>query len=449
MPSAIQNELVFGTRAMLRDNLLMRRWRQRLRLHESYDVEQLAEIQNRMLHATLQTAIRRLPYYAGLSADFSISEAPQVLREQFPIISKPTLLANRAGLYPHGGKRYPWETSGMTSGTTGSPLTIYRSLTSVLAEQAFIKRHWSWIGYRDGMTRATLRGDMVVDLARTEPPFWFWNRYDHQLVMSSRHLTDAHAGYLIDKLAQLRPAMMQAYPSTAFALAGYLARSGRQLDIPYVLTASEPTYGHQRELISAQLNCQIVDMYGMAERVAFATECEHGSLHLNPDYSYVEILDDSGQSTNDYGYVVGTTFHNQLMPLVRYQLSDRTRWKPGRCTCGRHFPMIESVTGKVEDAITGSHGKVISPSVLTFAFKGVPNIRKSQVAQIAPACWEIRVVADGEFSTRESDLLIGNIRKFVDAEVEVRIVMREDLPNTKAGKFSWVVNEMAVRRRES
>src|SRR5258705_155174 len=116
----------------------------------------------------------------------------------------------------------------------------------------------------------------------------------------------------------------------------------------------------------------------MAERVAFATECEFGSMHVNPDYSYVEIVDSNGQATRGAGYVVGTTFHNLAMPLVRYKLSDRTRWISGGCRCGRPFPMIEPVTGKVEDSIFGSNGAFVSPSVLTFAFKGVRNIRKSQ-----------------------------------------------------------------------
>jgi phenylacetate-CoA ligase len=66
---------------------------------------------------------------------------------------------------------------------------VFRSLQSLLMEQAFIGRHWSWSGYHDGMARACLRGDQVA----AQPPFWSWNRYNRQLVVSSRHLTEAHA----------------------------------------------------------------------------------------------------------------------------------------------------------------------------------------------------------------------------------------------------------------
>jgi phenylacetate-CoA ligase len=164
-------------------------------------------------------------------------------------------------------------------------------------------------------------------------------------------------------------------------------------------------------------------------------------MHINPDYSYVEIVDQDGNPTDDYGYVVGTTFHNQAMPLVRYRLSDRTRWKPGSCACGRAFPMIESVTGKFEDCITGSNGASVSASVLTFAFKGLANIRKSQVAQVGPASWEVRVVPLPGFSQADQQKLIDNIHQLVDPHVAVRLVLKDDLPNTAAGKFRWVVNE--------
>jgi phenylacetate-CoA ligase len=129
------------------------------------------------------------------------------------------------------------------------------------------------------------------------------------------------------------------------------------------------------------------------------------------------------------------------MPLVRYRLSDRTRWKPGRCACGRNFPMIEAVTGKLEDEITGGDGNPVSPSVLTFAFKGVENIRKSQVAQVGPGHWELRIVPDKGFSDADRDKLLHNIHHLVDATVRVSVVIRDALPNTAAGKFRWVVNE--------
>ncbi|HET7197355.1 MAG TPA: hypothetical protein VFI86_01710 [Burkholderiales bacterium] len=442
MMTVLKNELRYGGRFLLRDNpALAAPIARELAWNETRSEDELAAAARRRLHATLRRAIEVLPYYAHLRRDFAPQESEQVLRERFPVIDKATLLANRSSLYPNGGVPKLWHALGKTSGTTGTPLTLFRSARSVLYENEFLKRHWRWGGFRAGMKRATLRGDLVVPIERREPPYWFYNRYNNQLLLSSRHLTDRCANALIDKLAEFDPDMLQAYPSTAYTLATYLARRNARLRVPVVFCASEPIYPHQREAILERLGARILDMYGMAERVALATQCERGSLHVNPDYSYVEILDEHGAPARDYGFVVGTTYHNEAMPLVRYRLSDRTRWRPGRCACGRAFPMIEEVTGKYEDRITGSNGMAVSPSVLTFAFKGLDNIRRSQVAQVGEAHWEVRLVPEPGFGDAERRRLVENIHELVDAGVKVDVILRDELPAAASGKFRWVVNE--------
>jgi phenylacetate-CoA ligase len=441
MTGALQLEARFASRRLVRENWLCARTATRLRRHESLSAEEIAALQRSALHRSLRTAVARLPYYRRMPANFPAERAVEVLREHFPIITKETLLRHPRELYPNGGAARPWHAIGKTSGTTGTPLAVFRSLESVLMENAFLRRHWAWGGYEPGMPRAALRGDLVVPVDRARPPFWFWNRYDNQLLVSSRHLKDACADAIIDALERFAPAMLQAYPSTAFALAQFLALRGRRLRIPVVFTASEPLHLQQRELIRERLGTKVMDMYGMAERVAFATECEFGALHVNSDYSHVELVDEAGRPAGDEGYIVGTTIHNLAMPLVRYRLSDRTRWVAGACRCGRAFPRIEPVTGKVEDRIFGGDGAFVSPSVLTFAFKGVQNIRKSQVAQVGPGRWQIRLVPAPGFDADDRRQLIDNIRQLVDPHVRVDVALKDDIPNLPSGKFRWVVNE--------
>lgn len=437
----IKKELRSAARSLVRGNYMSRHLDMKLRLNEKMNPAEIDSYQKRCLKQTLEHATRHLPFYGHLSGYIDAKDAKKVLFEQFPIIDKQTLLANPATLYPHGGRRRPWETLGKTSGTTGTPLTIVRSLESVVAEQAFIKRQWRWVGFNRESTRVTMRGDMVVPTSRTTTPFWFWNRFDNQLLVSSRHLQEPFFDAIINRVQDLAPFALEAYPSTAYIFAQLLENRGLYLDIPWTFTASEPLYDHQKQLVSERLRTNILEMYGMAERVAFATTCEEGSLHVNPDYSYVEIVDEEGMPTDEEGYVVGTTFHNDAMPLVRYRLSDRTRWRRSECSCGRWFPTIEQVTGKHEDQITGSSGAPVSPSVLTFAFKGVRNVMKSQVAQVGRNRWEVRIVPGASYSLVDGEKLVANIHDLVDRDITVDIDVRSDIPATSAGKFRWVVNE--------
>ncbi|MBI4205190.1 MAG: phenylacetate--CoA ligase family protein [Betaproteobacteria bacterium] len=409
-----------------------------LQSNERLPAAQLDILQEQLLRSTLESARRRIPAYRALRLP------ERNLRrhlQELPIISKNDLLTRRREFYPVPGLERAWSIKGMTSGTTGTPLKILRSLDSVIWENAFLQRHWAWSGYKPGMRRATLRGDAIAPVEQTSPPFWFFNRADNQLLLSSRHLRPPYIDQIISRIRAFRPHLLQAYPSTAFELASYVQRKGERLDIPFVYTGSEMLYPYQREVISSALNTRIMDFYGMAERVAFATECEYGRYHVNSEYSYVEIVDDTGQATRDEGYVVGTTFHNHTMPLVRYRLSDRSRWLDGACPCGRTYPLIEPVAGKFEDVVLGSAGHPISPSIVTFAFKGLQHIEKSQVAQVGDGVWEIRVVSGPGFTAEDRAALVNNIHAMVDPGLAVRIVERADIPRTASGKYRWVINE--------
>jgi phenylacetate-CoA ligase len=225
-----------------------------------------------------------------------------------------------------------------------------------------------------------------------------------------------------------------------------LEQRNTSVKIPYVFTASEPTYPHQRQLIEARLGARVMEWFGMAERTAYATECERGNLHVNTDYAHVEIVDDDGKPVEGDGYVVGTTFRNNVMPLVRYRVSDRTRWRKESCPCGRSYPLIEPVTGKFEDTLYGARGQRISPSVVTFIFKSLHGIQRSQVAQVGASEWEIRVVPAAGYGQSQRNRLVENVRQLVDPDIRVTIREVDDIARTSAHKYRWIVNEYSRRQ---
>lgn len=444
--TALQNNVRYAVRGLFRENPLRSRLVARLRSHERLPAEELRDITSRWLLRSLRTAAARLPQYSSLKLNCSERDVREYLREQVRPVDKADLLRAPREFYPHGGRVYPWTIVGKTSGTTGTPLAVVRSAASIMWANAFKKRHWTWSGFREGMPVATLRGDLVVPVEQDRPPYWFYNRYNNHLVFSSRHLRRGCLEAIADKLEEFGPFVLEAYPSTASELARYLKECNRRIAIPFVYTGSEPLYAYQRELIETQFDAKIMDHYGMAERVAYATECELGNMHLNTDYSHVEILDAQGNPTDDYGCIVGTTYHNLAMPLLRYRLNDQAKWKPGQCECGRTYPMIEAVVGKYEDMIFSSNGSAVSASLVTFVFKEMQRIERSQVAQVAPGRWEVRIVAAPGFGEPDRQKLVNRFHTLVDPGLAIDVVRVRDIPRTEAGKYRWVVNEYQNQR---
>jgi len=433
-------QLKYMFRSVLRENLFCDTKKRVLLNNENLTDLEMQRVCNQQLLNSLISAKKNIPKYKGCKIPYQLSNIEEYVRTEFPIINKETLIEN-AQFYPSPSLRHLVRFEGKTSGTSGMPLKIYRDFNSILWENAFLLRHWDWCGYKRGMPRCLLRGDEVVPIQRKSPPFWIFNRTDNQLILSSRHLSESTADLFVGEIEKLQPYLLQAYPSTVFELAQYLDRRNISLNIPFVFTSSEVLYPYQRLLISKVFNCRVMDLYGMAERVALATECEHGNLHVNTDYSFVEIVDNDGNPTDDFGQVVGTSYHNHLMPLIRYQISDMAKWRKGICACGRRYPMIESIEGRVGDTIFDVDGKPISQALITFAFSSLSNIKCTQVAQISNDLIEIRVVPFANASPDLALSVVANFKEKVCSNVSIKVKICDDIPRTKSVKFKWIVNE--------
>jgi phenylacetate-CoA ligase len=200
-------------------------------------------------------------------------------------------------------------------------------------------------------------------------------------------------------------------------------------------------YDFQRERIESVFGATVFDFYGMAERVAFAASCEHGRLHANPEYGILEILDDQGRPTEGEGTIVGTSLHNGVMPLIRYRMNDTARWSPEPCPCGRTYPVIESLGGRLADQLYDLDGRAVNCTIIGFAFDGMHNIRKAQVAQEAADRWTIRVVPGPHYSELDGQRVLDKFSKEVSARVAATILVVDDIPALPSGKFKWVVRD--------
>jgi phenylacetate-CoA ligase len=419
-------------------------WRAReLGTRERQPLAQFEPLQAALLKQTLRAAAQRLPAYAGLRRRVEREDPFELLRS-LPVIDKDALLSQRERYYPRGGRARRWESVGMTSGTSGTPLDVIRSYDSTLWEQACMRQHWQWAAWRPGETQVVLRGDNIVPIERQEPPFWFHDRIGRQLFVSTRHLTRAHAADIVQAINQHAPAQLRAYPSAAYKLAELMHETGLQIKLRTVITSSELLLPVQREVIESSFGARVFDHYGMAERVAFGMQCELGRLHVNPEYSLVEVLDERGQATDGPGFIVGTTLRNLAMPLLRYRLTDMACWSAEPCPCGRSYPTLQSLQGRIDDQLYDRDTEPVSAAVITFAFKGVPHIAKAQVAQVGPQNWEVRVVPSPGFGEAQRRLLSDNFVRLVSDRVNLAVRLVEDIPLLPSGKFKWVTQEYFV-----
>jgi phenylacetate-CoA ligase len=363
--------------------------------------------------------------------------------KRLPILTKETLRTEYRALMT-SAPRAGW-LEGHTSGTTGSPVTLWYDRATCVLNNAVDWRQKVWAGMGSDDWIGLFLGRVIVPITQTRAPYWRVNRALRQVWFSSFHLSEDNLPQMITEIERRRLRFLEGYPSTLYVMANFLRRRGRTLPMTAVMSSSETLLPLQRETIEDAFQCELFDFYGMAERVAFAGECElHSGKHVSEEYGILEIVDADGNRVppGQKGYIVGTSLHNVAMPMIRYRMNDVSAEIVQPCSCGRTLRRIEDVATKAEDIVVTPDGRWISPSVLTHPFKPLHQVEKSQVIQDELDHITVRVVPHGEFTTEERDALSSGLLERLGDQMRLDIEVVDDIPRESSGKFRWVVSKV-------
>jgi phenylacetate-CoA ligase len=370
---------------------------------------------------------------------------PQVPLRERPIVEKSQLRDAAEHFRSPGIVRIP----AATSGTTGIPVKLVRSLANIAAEQAFLDDLMGVWNYTfRGARMARLRADNVKPLAERQPPYGIYRQGGRKLLLSSNHLSPLTAEWFHDELQRMRPEVLFTHPSSGEALARFLQQRGLSLNIPLVLTSSEMLAPAGRLLMEAVFNSTVVDYYGMAERVAFAAGVAAGTYYFNPAYGRIELWPVASAEA-PHGHraleIVGTGYWNEAMPLVRYRSGDRVIVPAAYdeqdiedVTLGLR-PVI-SIQGRDKEHLISPRGEIIVG--LTHAANGVRGLVRMQVVQDATDSATIRVVADPRAGRVDESQLLKNVYEWVPADMRMTLLYVEDIERLPSGKTPFVIRRI-------
>lgn len=338
--------------------------------------------------------------------------------------------------------------SATTTGTSGVPLKLWRSLQNVVNEQVRL----DWLFRRCGVNPATarvavLRGDDIKDPSDRHPPFWKQANAGRRLIFSSNHLSRETIHHFHEALSGYSPHCLAAYPTALESLCELLRRTGLSLHIPLVITSSEVLPVGTWHLAHEVLGARVVDYYGQAERVAFAAAFEPEMYYFMPGYAYVELLPAGEEDDHVLYEIVGTNLWNSKMPLVRYRTGDLVRLPksllPGELEAIRYgcMPFV-GILGRQGDYLVASNGARITG--IDHIPRGVDNIIRSQVVQETLTDVRILVVPGPGFSDAQAQQLLANAAIKLPPEMSVRVEVVEQLEKGKQGKVPFVIRRAAV-----
>jgi phenylacetate-CoA ligase len=414
---------------------------------EKYTAAEWEDYTTSQLRVMLLHTFNTVPYYrdkwtaAGITEDqlklFTLSDInllPYLSKDDLRKYCKTTLLSDNR---ESGGSYFE------SSGTTGTPTSIlFSDAMHQRWSAAYEARVRNWAGVDNSMSRGMIGGRRVLPDANARPPYYRYNYFEKQIYFSAYHISPATIQNYADALNKYKPDYMVGYAMSNYFLARFIKERGLQVpQMKAVITSSEKLTPEMREVMEDVYCCKTYDGWSGVEACGLVSECEHRGLHISPDVGLIEILNENGEPAKlgEYGEVVCTGFLNYDQPLIRYKIGDYMRVSDKQCSCGRQMPLVEEITGRIEDAIVGKDGR----EMVRFhgIFIGIPAIVKGQIVQETLEDIVINVEVERQLTTDECEILTKRIYSQL-GELNVQIFEMKEIPCGNNGKFRAVISKV-------
>jgi phenylacetate-CoA ligase len=452
LPARLQNATFTLYGLTLRGQRYGRHFHQKLaelKSSEWWSPDEIIEYQNQRLVEIIYEAYYYIPFYRSLFDDTRIK--PADIRsvsdlELLPLMTKQTVCENRSRLINQRLNRKSLH-KGLTSGTSGTPLTVYLTREALQFQWAVWWRHRARFGLHLGDKFLMFGARLPVPVAQSKPPFWRYNRAINQVYLSTYHLTPESIPVVVEWLNTENFDFFTGYPSAMYALAKYMqANDLRLLNRPkYIVTGADALLTGFEKTIRQVFGVPVTEQYGMAEACGNLAKCEFGRFHLDFEFCILELLPIPGLEHTKFRKLVFTGLANPAMPFIRYDIGDYGVLADGTCPCGRRSLSLEAIDGRVEEFIRTPDGRLVMG--MNQVFEWAPGVRETQVVQNVINEIEVRIVPGSEFDAqRDQHILERELRKRVGNAMRLKFEVVESIPRTRNGKFRAVVSNLEIKQ---
>jgi phenylacetate-CoA ligase len=407
--------------------------------------QELQALQLRQLTLALTHAVNTVPYYRQhlLPVWTPQLELTIDIVQRFPLLTRRHLQDHHAGLIStappaqHGG-------AGLihTSGSTGSPVSVLRTVLDSLFWKVFTLREHVWHRRDLGAKLSAIRQGLGEEEGDN------WGAATDGIFRTGPASTLPVSRDIETQLRWLeaqRPAYLMTHPSNLAALARHCI--DHDIHMPYLRearTRGEALAADLRELCREAWGIPVVDMYSSNECGYIALQCpETDHYHVMAEGLLVEVIDDEGHACapGQTGRIVVSTLHNFAMPLIRYEIGDLAE-VGAPCACGRGLPVLARILGRERNMFVLANGKRFWPS---FGLRGLSRelgIRQHQLVQKSFELIEARLVVDAPLDAAQEARLRRHLLSFVPEGFRAEFSYCTEIPRSASGKFEDFVSEV-------
>ena len=422
-----------------------------------HDPTVLAKLQGDKLSASLRWALESVPAYKShrhLLPQVALN--PHRVLAQMPLLSKDDLKNNLVN-YLSNARSASKRLKTFTGGSTASALMFYLEKgISRPKEYAFMEDFHRRIGFADDEVVLALRGRSVPTAKHPGGRLWMYEPIKRQLILSSDHLERRYMAEYVDAMRQWKPRFIQAFPSAVIPLARWL----KEYPDPVVTQAirgimlfSENVYDDQMALLRSVFDCPILKHYGHSERVLMAASMpDDERCFFWPQYGLVELIDEHGQTIAPdqigvLGELVGTSFDNQVMPMLRYRTGDMAMWSATEHPQLPGFPVVERIEGRLQEFIVCQDQRLISICTIGAAHLGdLAAVETMQYEQYQTGHFILKVVTRTPLSEAARQRMVKAVVEKTQGGCTAEIVEVGQIARTSRGKHKMLIQHLDLSK---
>ena len=408
---------------------------------------QSAQIRKLLLHAYETVPLYREAFkQAGSHPNDWKSGEPVPL----PIISRETIRDDSQRMLSSNYLPKQLRTA-ITGGTTSMPVILKRDIEAQrnkLAMQYHLNR---WFGFDQGDKMMAVWGaqrDLELD------PSWRWKLYEEkirrQIPAPAGQINDEVFARFLQRLNTYKPKVLFGYSVTMTRFAEYVAASNLPHHKPKLaIVTAEPASAADKFSIASAFGCEVTEQYGSREVGMVASECElHNGLHFYPAGCYPEFEYLAMSPDGPMYRLIITDLLNYGMPLIRYDTGDCVLLQEGSCACGRPFPRVKSILGRVLDTLVLADGSEVPGMAVAAHLMGLTHnyrcITQVQIIQKAMDLICVKYVSRGDAgeTTSELERMRNGLSKVFPESVRIDLLRVDDIPRAPSGKLRLCIREM-------
>ena len=319
-----------------------------------------------------------------------------------------------------------------TSGSTGIPFQFFMDTNMLARRVAIYRRMLSWCGKKNTDIVILLMPKMHPGL---ENEVTFFQCADPEEV--EKKLISLYA------LFENRSIILQSRTSHLVCLAKFLERDKKKFNFKALISYTEMLLPETRTYLERIFGAPIFNYYACNEIAAIAQECEfHDGLHVNSEWVFVEIVDEANNPLppGKIGYILVTSFDNEVMPFIKYKLGDKGYWLPDACRCGRTLPRIR-VEGREDNSFILLSGKIGYLATLMWPLvQRVDKILQYQVIRRSINDFVVRIKPASEFNNEDHKIILKRFQEYLGPKVKISIKFVKKIETAPSGKELAFIN---------